>query len=291
MPRVNQPKRNAPRGPRGVADRPSAMVLLLRRQRRLLRPAAYTACGVAMIGALALLARQANPGASLDTMRTRFGRLVNWPVTEVVVEGRVNTPEPLLDAALGVRKGEPIFGFSVEGARQRIETLSWVQHVAVERRLPGTIVVSLDEKRPFAIWQNQGRFQLIDRNGAVVTNEDIGGFGKLPLVVGVGAPQNAAALLDALARQPALQGRVVAAVRVGERRWNLHLNNGIDVLLPEGAEQAAIERLMVLQQSEDLLDRKLSVIDMRLPDRLVLRPQPEPHPDAHPGTAPSGRST
>ena len=41
--------------------------------------------------------------------------------------------------------------------------------------------------------------------------------------------------------------RMVAAVRVGERRWNLRMNNGADVMLPEGAEAPALARLMELQ--------------------------------------------
>src|SRR5581483_10946130 len=110
---------------------------------------------------------------------------------------------------------------SVEQARQRIETLSWVEHATVERRLPGTVVVNLQERRPFAIWQNQGKFVLIDRSGQVVTNENLNEFHQLPLVVGAGAPAAAASLIDALTDHPDLQQRVTAAVRVGERRWNL----------------------------------------------------------------------
>ena len=168
--------------------------------------------------------------------------------------------------------------------RQRIETLSWVQRATVERRLPNTVVVYLEERRPFAIWQNQGKFLLIDRDGQVVANENLATFKDLPLVVGPGAPSAAASLLDALTARPALQARVIAAVRVGERRWNLRLNNGADVMLPEGHETAALDRLMQLQESAAVLDRPLAAIDMRLPDRLVLRPRsdaaafPEPPP-------------
>ena len=161
---------------------------------------------------------------------------------------------------------------------QRIETLSWVEQATVERRLPDTIVVNVQERRPFAIWQNHGKFVLIDRAGQVVADQDVANFRNLPLVVGPGAPAAAAPLLDALTARPALQKRVVAAVRVGERRWNLQMNNGTDVMLPEGHEVAALDRLMQLQQDHALLDRPLVAIDMRLPDRLVLRPQPEPTP-------------
>ena len=222
--------------------------------------------------------RSAAPGGTLATLRDRLGSATasaGLRVTDVVIEGRANTPEPLLRAALGVSKGDPILGFSVEMARQRVATLSWVEHATIERRLPGTVVVFLQERRPFAIWQNQGRFALIDRNGQLVTNENLAEFRQLPLVVGPGAPGAAATLIDALTDRPALQKRVIAAVRVAERRWNLRLNNGADVMLPEGHEVQALDRLMQLQQEHALLDRPLAAIDMRLGDRLVVRPRPD----------------
>ena len=43
------------------------------------------------------------------------------------------------------------------------------------------------------------------------------------------------------------------------------MNNGTDVMLPEGHEVAALDRLMQLQQEHALLDRPLAAIDMRLP--------------------------
>ena len=156
-----------------------------------------------------------------------------------------------------------------------------MQHVAVERRLPDTIYVDITERRPYAIWQNQGKFQLIDRNGEVVTNEDVATFSDLPLVVGEGAPAHAADMLTALAAVPDIKSRVAAIVRVGERRWNLELKNQVTVMLPEGHEPAALTRLNDLQSQQQLLDRKLLFVDMRLPDRLAVqaRPQPAPVPD------------
>jgi cell division protein FtsQ len=209
-------------------------------------------------------------------MRERLGGVTAFAglrVTDVEIEGRANTPEPLLLAALGVSKGDPILGFSLEQARQRVESLSWVEHATIERRLPGTVVVNLQERRPFAIWQNLGKFVLIDRAGQIVANQDVASFRQLPLVVGFGAPAAAATLIDALTDRPELQKRVIAAVRVGERRWNLLLNNNANVLLPEGHEIAALDRLMQLQQQHAVLDRPLAAIDLRLPDRLVLRPR------------------
>lgn len=292
MSRVSPSGRRSPRN--SVKDRPARWRMWARRARRMLRPACWGAAVLlAIVFGFALL-RVAAPGGTLSTMRERLGNatgVAGLRVRDIVIEGRANTPEPLLRAAIGASKGDAILGFSVEQARARIEQLAWVEHATVERRLPDTLVIQLAERRPFAIWQNQGKFVLIDRAGQIVANQDVAQFRALPLVVGQGAPTAAATLLDALTAKPALGARVTAAVRVGERRWNLRMKNGTDVLLPEGAEAAALNKLEKLQNEQSLLDRPLAVIDMRLPDKLVLRPMPtDGRSEAARPDAPSGAS-
>ena len=41
---------------------------------------------------------------------------------------------------------------------------------------PGTIVVRLTERRPFAVWQIDGKFMLVDRDGKVVADSDVATF-------------------------------------------------------------------------------------------------------------------
>jgi cell division protein FtsQ len=274
MPRVKRSPRNS------VNDRPSGWRLALRRQRRLLRPAGWIAfASVACLLVLVVVhaaGSHAGSSGTLTSMRERLGAVTaasGLRVTDVLIEGRANTPEPLLRAAIGISKGDPILGFSLEEIRARVEMIPWVEHATVERRLPGTVVINLQERRPFAIWQSQGKFVLVDRNGQVVANQDVAEFRHLPLIVGPGAPVAAAVLLDALQERPALQEKVSASVRVGERRWNLRMTNGTDVMLPEGHEAGALDRLIQLQQNQAVLDRPLVAIDMRLPDRLVFRPR------------------
>ncbi len=282
-----------PRVKKREIARPSRLKLLLRRQRRLFRPLALSLVSFAIVMAGLLVVHSAQTGGWAARLQKAFARNVDLRVQQIVINGRANTPEPLLREALGVATGDPILGFSVSGARDRIESLSWVEHVAVERRLPGTIFVDLVERRPFAIWQNQGKFLLIDRDGQVVTNEDVAAFGALPLVVGASAPAHAADLLDLLEATPDIRDRVAAAVRVGERRWNLQLKNGITVMLPEGHEAAALKRLHDLQATQTLLDRPLVFIDLRLPDRLAVRIKPSALivPDAHPIDTANRRAT
>ena len=260
--------------------RPSRLKLLMRRQRRNLRFVLFAITGFVVVLIGATIAHSARRGGAVANLEERFGRAIDLRVATIAFHGQSNTPQALLNTALGVAKGDPILGFSVEGARQRIEALSWVEHVAVERRLPDTIYVDITERRPYAIWQNQGKFQLIDRNGEVVTNEDVASFNDLPLVVGLGAPEHAAEMLTALAAVPDIKSRVAAIVRVGERRWNLQLKNQVTVMLPEGHEAAALARLNDLQSQQQLLDRKLLFVDMRLPDRLAVQARPAAPPPA-----------
>jgi cell division protein FtsQ len=295
MPRVTTSARRGRNSPRNsVKDRPARWRMWVRRARRGLRPAAWTLAAMLVAGFGFSLVHAWSPGGTLSTMRERLGvatGVAGLRVRNIVVEGRANTPEPLLRAAIGASKGDAILGFSVEQARTRIEGLTWVESATVERRLPDTLVIQLAERRPFAIWQNQGKFVLVDRAGLIVANQDVAQFRALPLIVGLGAPAAAAPLLDALTARPGLGARVTAAVRVAERRWNLHMKSGTDVLLPEGAEVAALEKLDKLQQDQALLDRPLAVIDMRLPDKLVVRPMAsDGRSDANPGNGSAGET-
>jgi cell division protein FtsQ len=115
----------------------------------------------------------------------------------------------------------------------------------------------------------------------VMEGRNIDAFGSLIVLVGEDAPKLAPQLFAMLASEPALYSHVAAAVRVGGRRWNLKLNSGIDVALPEDDPDAAWHRLAALDRSESLLERNLLAVDLRLPDRLVVRLPPEPKSPAN----------
>ncbi len=290
MPRVRTSVKRRPPVP-ALPDRPSRLRVMWRRQRRLARPGlALLLMGAAGLAGLALV-RSLEQGESVAGRLGHATAHLGLRVRQVIIEGRQKTPEPLLRAAIGLSPGDPLLSFSLVAARERIEAIRWVQQADVERRLPDTLIVRLTERRPYAVWQREGRFVLIDRDGDVVTDSDVATFAReLPLVVGPGAPAAAARLLDALAAQPKILDRITACVRVGERRWNLHMKNGADIQLPEGGEVAALARLAVLQDGHAVLDRPVSV-DLRLPDRLVIRPVPGvlAEPAGEPKDAPPAR--
>ena len=201
--------------------------------------------------------------------------LVGFTVSDIAVEGRETTDPETILAALGAAPGTPILAMSPKRAKQQLESLPWVRSAVIERRLPGTLYVRLVERKPLALWQHGGKIELIDRAGTVIPVARLDRFAKLPLVVGDGAARHAAEFLDMLTSEPDLAARVSAAIRVGDRRWNLRIDNTIDVLLPANEPAGAWAQLARLDRASALLQRDVQSIDIRLPDRLVLRVSPE----------------
>jgi cell division protein FtsQ len=157
-----------------------------------------------------------------------------------------------------------------------LEAIPWVRSASVERLFPDTIYVRIKEREPLALWQYKGKLSLVDRDGVVVTSDRLERWAGLPLVVGEDAPAHAAEIVDILATEPTLARRVNAASWIGGRRWNLRMDNGVDVQLPEKGAAAAWAQLAKLERTNSLLDRNVEVVDLRLPDRLVVRTVPEP---------------
>lgn len=201
----------------------------------------------------------------------RFG----LAVADVRVEGREATDRDTILAALGAAPGTPILAVSPSRAKEQIEKLPWVHSAVVERSLPDTIYVRLVERKPLALWQHGGKLDLIDHEGSVIPVTHLDRFAKLPMVIGEHAASHAAELIDMLTTEPDLAARVSAAIRVGDRRWNLRVDNAIEVLLPADSPASAWAQLASLERSSAILKRDVQVVDVRLPDRLVVRVNPE----------------
>jgi cell division protein FtsQ len=193
-------------------------------------------------------------------------------VEEVYVAGRTETVRGDLIDAVGVTLGMPLLAYDADAARLRIEALGWVREATIERRFPDTVFVRLTERLPLALWQRDGRLVVVDRGGEVIQGARPGDFATLPVIVGDDAPDHAARLLAVLAVEPGLSARVEAAVWVGGRRWDLRFDNGVDVAMPETGLAEAWRRLAAFERRHQLLGRDITAIDLRLPDRVVVRP-------------------
>lgn len=247
-----------------------------------IRPAAIVLVAAAVFGSAGYGAFEIWRAGAIGATADRLGRgLLNMTadlglaVQDVTVTGRSETAAADMLAAIDVQRGTPILSVDPEVVRQRLKKLSWVRDARVERRLPGVIAIAIEERVPMALWQRNGKLVLVDREGAIVLRSGLDRFRHLVTLVGDDAPKGAPELLALLSTEPQLERRVNAAIRVGERRWNLQMDNGIDVRLPENDIAAAWAQLAVLEREQKVLGRDVVTIDLRLPDRFVIRVNPD----------------
>lgn len=209
-----------------------------------------------------------------------------FALRELKVEGRNETAKEDILAAVAAGKGDPILGLDIEAVRERLVALPWIVEASVERRFPDELVVAVKEAEPMALWQKRQQLFLVSRDGDVIEAANIKKYAKLLIIVGDDAPQHAQPLFDMLALEPALRSHVAAAVFVGKRRWNLRLDNGIDVKLPEEGAPDAWRRLADLDRQHQLLGKNIVAIDLRSPDKVVVRQVPAAAPAE--GAQPTG---
>lgn len=189
-------------------------------------------------------------------------------ISSVHLAGNVRTQPSQILAALGFEPGQSIFGADIQGARQKLLALDWVADAQVRRQYPDSITVSLVEKLPFALWQTPSGLFVVERSGRVITRAEAAEFPRLPFFLGDGAPPSGAELVDAIAQHRAVVARVKAMERVSNRRWNLLLDDGVIVELPETGWAKQLDELEHLIVDKAVLERDIKEIDLRSPDNM-----------------------
>ena len=190
----------------------------------------------------------------------------------IEVQGRAHTSKDVLMAVSELTLGQPMLTISLPDLHDRLSTIGWVKEVAIERRMPSTIRVILTERVPMALLQTEAGHRVIDQDGEIISGADPSAFGHLTVVAGNSAGPNAAPLLNILRTEPELFAEVWAVTYQSERRWDVHLRNGIRVRLPETDPRTAWSRLAIIDHSKQITNRDLAVIDLRVPDQMIVEP-------------------
>jgi cell division protein FtsQ len=161
----------------------------------------------------------------------------------------------------------------LEATRARLLRFGWIKDARVSRRLPDTLVIHVVERVPAAIWQTGGQLNLIDVEGVVLEPVRIEAMPDLPRVIGASANRHLVGLGGLLEAAPHLRAQVTDATWIGDRRWDIRFQSGEVLSLPEGDEPArrAIRIFARMDQQTSMLGRGYARIDMRIPDRAIVR--------------------
>jgi cell division protein FtsQ len=215
----------------------------------------------------------------------RFAGL-GFRIAEVHLQGASPASQKEILQAAAITPNAPILGLDLNAVRARVERVAWVDHARIIRLLPDTLVIAVQERPLMAVWQHEGRLDMVAADGRVDSTVDPRHFSSLPRIIGPGANTEAPKLLEDLARRPHLTARLEAVRRVDMRRWDLILKDGGVVLLPDSDPSAALDRLARLDRSSHILDLRLARIDLRNPGFIVARPRPVAVPAA-PASSPA----
>ncbi len=164
------------------------------------------------------------------------------------------------------------FDLDLEGMRAAIEALDPVKSASVRVGQGGTLAVRLNPRVPAALWRDGATLRLIDgdgvQSGTIASRAD---RLDLPLIAGDGAEQKIEEALALYAGAGPLRERVRGLVRMGERRWDIVLDREQRILLPGDGAVAALDRVIALNEAQDMLSRDVAVVDMRKAERPTLR--------------------
>lgn len=226
--------------------------------------------------ALAVVAYQARDGlgaaatAAANLVKGEFAA-VGFGITEIEVSGQKLTRDRDIAILLALSSGASTLTFDAQKAQARLKWLRAVETASVRKVYPNRVVVDIVEKDPVLRWRIGDAIYLVDAEGAAIA-KDPGTFLDLPLVVGDGAADDALIMINSLNRHEALKVDLAALSRIGDRRWDLIYYTGLRVQLPEQGVAQALARLETYQRDYALLDRDVTLIDMRVPGLIALKP-------------------
>lgn len=146
-----------------------------------------------------------------------------FAVANVLIDGRKNVDRNMLKDVVLAKRGQSIFEPDLSVIQKKIEGLSWVKAAVVERHLPDTLYIRLEERQPMVLWQQKKKLSVVDADGHVLATDGLAKFRNLLIVVGDDAPDHAPELVRMLSAEPHFASRVESAKWIGGRRWDLFL--------------------------------------------------------------------
>lgn len=196
-------------------------------------------------------------------------------VRMMAVEGAADNVSAEVRAVLPIDFPVSSFDLELDELRGRVEGIDAVRAASVRIRQGGVLEIEVEERRPAVVWRTEETLELLDETGhRVASLASRMDRPDLPLIAGQGAEAAVAEALSLIAVAEPVNDRVRGLLRVGERRWDLVLDRDVRIMLPEKNALAALQKVIALDQAQDLLARDIAAVDFRNPKRPVIRLTP-----------------
>lgn len=150
------------------------------------------------------------------------------------------------------------------------QNLPWSDKVVITRSMPSILNISITEYEPFAIWQNDGKTYITDKDGNLVPIKDLEEFKNFVILTGKNANLHAKSLFNIFTIDENLSKNVYSATWISDRRWDIRFENGLIIKLPEGNINEAWKRLIKIFNSPESVSG-LKIIDLRIDDKIYFQ--------------------
>ena len=221
------------------------------------------------------VAREPNRQMIVDAyadMKSQIQQREEFMVNLMAVDGADEALGADIRTVLPVEFPVSSFDLDLEEMRQTVAALPAVAEAALRVRPGGILQVNVIQRQPVAVFRGPDGLKLIDREGVLIQSIIARAErADLPLITGDGAREALAEGLEIYAVAGPLSTKMRGVVRMGERRWDVVLDSGQRILLPTRDPVMAFERVVALNEAQDLLERDVAVVDMRHPSRPTIR--------------------
>ena len=193
-----------------------------------------------------------------------------FEIETISIKNREFTPLPLIEAEL-YKQDLNLLKLSNVDLNKDLAEIAWIKKSIVQKKYPRELIIKLEERKPKGRWQHDGIFYIIDAEGVLLDKAEKDSWDNLILFAGTNANHNAKTLLDHLNQFPDLLDQVVSANWIANRRWDLYLNNGMMIRLAPKNIPAQFEILSELSTQNNIFNKDIKNIDLRLPGKLILK--------------------
>ncbi|MGE0556279.1 MAG: cell division protein FtsQ/DivIB [Gemmatimonadales bacterium] len=189
-----------------------------------------------------------------------------FQVRRIEIRGIKYLDEAVIVRALELRDGASIFD-PTEPLERRAFALTGVGRVSIGRRLPGTLVISIDERPPVGLTATDDGLALVDRRGRLLPYDPTRGPPDLPLT------QADPGVLGVVERvqehDPTLFAQVLEARKEGSAV--VLRTASYRLLFRVGATSREIEGIGIVKAEVERRKMRVSELDARFEGRVIVR--------------------
>ena len=266
----------------GTAGKPATPILRPRKPLRVTPPFILARRGVGSFLVVALLAGAALYGSirggeyqsfvsTNGTPADLVAKALGFAIKDVTISGlkELTPAEILRDGDVGAKNSLALL--DPTALRDRLKSVPLVREVSIRKLFPNDLHINVQERDAAALWQKDGQLSLIAADGVPIDTVKDDRFNGLPFVVGEGANERLGEFETLLASAGALKDKIRAGVLVGQRRWTLQMDSGVEVELPELDAVDTLTRLVEIERQSKILEKDVISIDLRIPGRITAR--------------------